>query len=130
MAKFVHGIWNTGEQKVRFKQDKEGVCPCCNSEYETTTHIFQCLALEMIAHRTTQLMQLQEFLAQQEISKSVKECIYAGITGWIQSQVEKPTLHAPTRGKLMPADQLARAAFVDQTALGWDAFCRGQISQY
>ena len=83
----------------------------------------------MVAHRTSHLEHFREFLAQQDISKPLKECMYAGVTEWIASAVDKPKLHAPTRGKLMPAEQMATAAFVEQTSLGWDAFCRGQLSR-
>mmetsp|Transcript_24137 Transcript_24137/g.34594 ORF Transcript_24137/g.34594 Transcript_24137/m.34594 type:complete len:1267 (+) Transcript_24137:682-4482(+) len=128
IAKFVHGLWNTGEQKVLFKQEEEGLCPCCKSAQETTIHVFQCLAPEVVTHRDKQLLQFTEFLDEQELPKPVKQCIHAGMTTWLDSAMEKPALHAPTRGRLMPADQMATQAFVAQTTIGWDAFLRGQIS--
>jgi len=130
VAKFVHGLWNTGEQQVLFKQDPEGICPCCKQTQETTLHLFQCLAPTMVANRSEQLVKFQEFLAQQDLPKPVKECMLAGLTEWTRSVSAKPKLHAPTRGKLMPAEQMATAAFSEQTSLGWDAFSRGHLSQY
>ena len=129
VAKFVHNLWNTGAQKVLYKLDEAGLCPCCHQELETSVHVFRCLAPAVAAHCNKQIQQLEEFLAQQELLKPVKECIFAGVTEWLASIELKPKLHAPTRGKLMPAEQLATAAFSDQTALGWDAMFRGQISR-
>ena len=40
VAKFIHGLWNTGYQKVLFKQEAHGLCPCCHTEQETTSHVF------------------------------------------------------------------------------------------
>ena len=128
VVKYVHGLWNTGQQKVLFKQDPHGLCPGCKREVETTHHIFQCTAEEAAAHRTQQLQTLYDYLDEQEIPRPVKQCIYNGIEGWFGSAEEKPVLHAPTRGKLMPADQLATMAFSDQTNIGWEAFLRGHIS--
>mmetsp|Transcript_1981 Transcript_1981/g.3053 ORF Transcript_1981/g.3053 Transcript_1981/m.3053 type:complete len:212 (-) Transcript_1981:2485-3120(-) len=85
IAKFVHGLWNTGEQKVLFKQTQEGLCLCCTTTYETTAHVFQCRAAAVVEHRTTQLEQFAESLDKQELPKPIKQCIYAGMTGWIDS---------------------------------------------
>lgn len=90
--------------------------------------MFRCEANEMVVSRTIQLEQFAEYLDKQDISRPVKQCLYAGMTGWLQSNLDKPVLHAPTRGRLMPADQLATKAFVHQTAIGWDALFRGQLS--
>mmetsp|Transcript_5492 Transcript_5492/g.8104 ORF Transcript_5492/g.8104 Transcript_5492/m.8104 type:complete len:785 (+) Transcript_5492:1386-3740(+) len=127
VAKFVHGLWNTGEQKILFKQDAEGLCPCCNSTKETTAHIFKCTAPAMVTHRNQQLQQFVVYLDQQELPKPVRQCIYAGMTGWIDSALDKPSLIAPTRGKVTPAEQMATKAFTDQTAVGWDAWFRGHF---
>ena len=124
----MHGLWNTGEQKVLFRKDPQGLCPCCKTIFETTNHVFQCLEPGALQHRQCQLDHIADYLDKQELPKSVKEWMYAGITSWIASAVNKPPLLAPTIGKLMPVDQMATAASSDQTSIGWDAFLRGQIS--
>jgi len=53
-----------------------------------------------------------------------------GVSGWIDSQQELPSLVPPTRGSVMPLDQLAARAFSEQTRLGWKAFLRGHMSSY
>jgi len=129
LAKFVHGLWNTGEQKVRFHQDEHGLCPCCKAVQETTYHVFQCPESSVVNQRSQQLNLFYNYLDEQELSKPIKECIFAGMQGWLHSTEAHPVLLAPTRGKVMPTEQLATAAFVDQTAIGWDAFFRGHISK-
>ena len=128
LAKFVHGLWNTGEQKVLFKQEDTGLCSCCNSVMETTSHVFQCRAMAMVEHRTDRLAQFYEYLDAQELPKPLKQCMYAGMVGWMDSTVDKSNLHAPTRGDLMPAAQMATKTFMDQSQLGWGAFFKGQLS--
>lgn len=129
IAKFAHGLWHTGEQKVLYRMDQIGSCPCCKSTLETTQHVFQCLAPAMVEHRNNQLTIFADYLDKQELPSPVKQCMYAGMKGWIDSALPAPTLLAPTRGKLMPTEQMSTAAFMDQSKLGWDAFFRGQLSK-
>ena len=82
----------------------------------------------MVKHRQQQIQTFYEFLDEQELPKPVRQCIFSGVTGWLSSTEEKPALTAPTKGKIMPAEQLATNAFVEQTRIGWDAFFRGYIS--
>ena len=128
VAKMVHDLWNTGQQKVLFKQDKQGLCPCCKNELETSSHIFHCKSSVATSNREQQMQAFNEFHDKQEIAISIKRCMVAGMQGWIQSEEEKPTLHALTRGKLMPTEQMATQAFSDQTAIGWDGFFQGFLS--
>ena len=124
VAKMVHDLWNTGQQKVLFKQDKQGLCPCCKNELETSSHIFRCKSLVATSHREQQLQGFNEFLNKQEIAIPIKRCMVAGMQGWMQCDEEKPILHAPNRGKLMPTEQMATQAFLDQTEIGWAGFLR------
>jgi len=76
----------------------------------------------MVIHCDQQLQQFAEYLVQQEISLPIKKCIYEGMVGWINSEVDKPRLYAPTIGQLMPAEKMATKAFADQTGVGWESF--------
>lgn len=42
ITKLVHGLWHTGAQKVLYRKDDEGLCPCCSRAIETSSHVFQC----------------------------------------------------------------------------------------
>ena len=128
IAKFVHGQWNTGAQKVKFKQDDQGLCPCCNSALETTEHVFRCTAETAVTFREKELQQLSEFLSEQELPTPLKQCLLYGIMEWTRGEMETPSFLAPTRGRVAVVDQLATQAYVEQTHLGWDAILRGHLS--
>ena len=129
IAKYVHGLWNTGKQKLLFKQDKQGLCPCCQQTLETNSHIFRCMSTVASGHRDQELGKFQEYLSKQELPLPIKNCIVAGMLGWLQSDEENPKLHAPTRGNLMPTEQMATQAFSDQNDIGWEGFFRGFLSK-
>ena len=128
IAKFVHGQWNTGEQKVKYKQDAAGLCPCCGTTQETIPHVFQCASSTMVSYREQELHSLGEFLDEQDLPTQMKQCLYHGITEWTRSIVDAPRYIAPTRGKVTAVDQLATQAYVEQTQLGWNALLRGHLS--
>lgn len=79
IAKFIHGLWHRGEQKVLFRMDQASFCPCCKLTLETTQHVFQCLAPTKVEHRNNQLTIFADYLDKQELPIPVKECMYAGM---------------------------------------------------
>ena len=64
LCKSIHGLWHTGAQKVLYKMSKEGICPCCQSAEETTTHVLQCTSESTIAHRKQQFIRIEQQLGQ------------------------------------------------------------------
>ena len=106
VAKLVHGLQNTGEQRVRFKQDSSGLCPGCKSILETSAHVFQCTAEVMSNFREQELQTLGEFLDEQEFPSQLKQCLYHGIVEWTRGAMDTPQFIAPARGKVTVADQL------------------------
>jgi hypothetical protein len=51
LTKMVNGLWHTGTQQVLFKLKGDGMCPCCREQLETTRHVYQCIAPNVVAHR-------------------------------------------------------------------------------
>ena len=90
VAKFIHGLWNTGYQKVKYKQDQNGLCPCCKTTVETVNHVFQCRDPSVVGHRQQQIKLFYNYLDEQELPKPVRQCIFSGVEGWLQSLDEKP----------------------------------------
>ena len=128
MTKLVHGLWNTGEQQVKFKQDTLGLCPGCKEKFETTAHVFQCAEIETVDFRERELLQLREFLDEQELPQQLKQNLFHGIAEWTRGEIDAPQYMAPTRGKVTAVDQIATLAYTEQTQLGWEAVFRGHLS--
>jgi len=94
------------------------------------SHVFQCKDPVVTSHRQDQLQTFYDYLDEQELPTPVRQCIFAGVLGWLGSTEAKPALKAPTRGKVMPADQLATRAFVDQTMMQGSNQCLLEASNF
>jgi len=73
VTKLTHRLWHTGAQKLLFKLDDVGLCPCCRTCVETTEHIYQCRAPQVVGFRSTKLQQFDNYLSEQEFSRTLKE---------------------------------------------------------
>lgn len=91
ITKYVHGLWYTGSQKVKFKQDQQGLCPSCKEAEESMSHVFQCKDPAVTSHRQDQLQTFYEYLDEQELLTPVRQCIFAGVLGWLGST--EPSQH-------------------------------------
>jgi hypothetical protein len=112
LVKLIHGLWNSGAQKVKFNQDTDGLCPCCKKTEESLDHIYRCPEPSVVANRTLLLENLRLYLNTIRTPTSLSKCIMAGVSWWVtQFTVTPHRPIAPTAGNVHPTHMLATDAF-------------------
>jgi len=130
VCKSIHGLWHTGAQKVLFGIDADGKCPCCNSDLETVAHVFQCTEELVKQHRHEKFSLLEKLLTKSTLSKPIRECFLQGLQWFLEfPQTVMPSPLANTRGNIHPAEIVARAAYHEQTQIGWSQCFSGRLGR-
>lgn len=114
-----HSIGVCGVQATLHKWGKQEspLCPLCQSEPETASHVLQCMHTGMQTHWTVLLEELATWLAK-TTHNSMKTTILAAVRTWLGHATDA----------LNPADRILREAIQEQSRHGWYSFFMGFLS--
>jgi hypothetical protein len=129
VAKLVHGLWNSGSQKILINATVDGTCPCCRQTEESLDHIYQCSAPSVVENREILLESLRSYMLSIQTPAQVVSSFVAGVDWWLNPMETSTRPVAPSAGSVRPFDMMLTDAFVDQTALGWNQAIRGRLSK-
>jgi len=126
-AKLVHGLVNTNRQNHLY-YGHSSLCPICNSEEETLSHVFSCAAPAAANHRLKSLEDLRKTLISILTPEPVVAAIQHGFQQWCQDTSRKHA-RALTAGSLRGPDAVLTSAFHEQFRdIGWYQLCLGRVS--
>jgi hypothetical protein len=126
-AKLVHGLVNTNRQNHLY-YGHSSLCPICNSEEETLSHVFSCAAPAAASHRLKSLEDLRKTLISISTPEPVVAAIQHGFQQWCQ-ETSRQHARALTAGSLRGPDAVLTSAFHEQFRdIGWYQLCLGRVS--
>jgi len=105
------------------------LCPCCQVEIETFSHVFKCKSPSASHHRTMALESLQKNLKNIHTPENMVIALLHGITQWT-TEVPIAQVRALTMESLQASNVVLTSAFAEQYhSIGWLQLLLGRISK-
>jgi hypothetical protein len=128
LTKLSNSLYHTNYQDNKCYQTSV-LCPCCNQQVETLSHVFTCQSTTTTAHRTIAQTTLTKALETLQTPKKIIDTFLHGLSHWEQQQIDPDhTCILPFTGSVIPSDCHIVQAYQEQTKIGWEHFLRGRIS--
>ena len=104
-----------GAQQVLYGLAKDGWCPCCQQELETTEHVYQCMDAKVVANRPKLLLNLEQKFSQRQESTTTPSTSAGTGFGHSESSGTSVVTVEPSVGKQQSASEvLGMLAFLRQ----------------
>jgi len=128
ISKLVHQLLNTNKQNNMY-YGSSSLCPCCQVEIETFSHVFKCKSPSASHHRTMALESLQKKLKNIHTPENMVIALLHGITQWT-TEVPIAQVRALTMESLQASNVVLTSAFAEQYhSIGWLQLLLGRISK-